>query len=573
MMMSPSEMTGMSQIHSTSTLMNDEYNKTNNNNTSNSIHDNPYIKTSLHGVDNNTVYRSSSPSTITRKNGVIDRFERLKLDKDKPTRSVPLLSDYYNSNNGNDIAIEETDDENMARYARNLIGLNNAKETLRKLSSASSEFPLKTSKSHVEFTNTAYDVRMLNKDISNTKINLEVEKVIIIVKHNEISLIILLRELVEWLLTNYPSMTIYVQDSFENSEKFGGKEICNDSSCQMTRIKYWNRKFIDENDLFFDLCITLGGDGTVLFASTLFQKHVPPILSFALGSLGFLTNFDFEKFKQRLPLILNQKVKTNLRMRLECKVYRRRATKKDPRTGKKICYVECVTEQHVLNEVTIDRGPSPFISMLELYGDDSLMTVAQADGLIIATPTGSTAYSLSAGGSLVYPSVNAIAVTPICPHTLSFRPIVLPDSMKLKVKVPLKSRSTAWVAFDGKNRIELTKGDYITISSSPYMFPTVESSPTEFIDGINRTMNWNIRERQKSFTHILSRKNRERFATEVHSSESSEEEYIEEKRLHDLIHDRPLDSGDELSSEESDTDSESEDEDLCCKEILSTVKN
>lgn len=552
-------MTGVSKSSANSSLMNSNYNSD--------------IPSTVISESSPNSYRSASPITHyntnnNRKNEIVDRFERLKLENGKnKSQSVPLLSKYHT--NGNDVAIEETDDENCIRYAKNIADLNSAKETLRKLSSASNDHSLKTSKSHVEFTNTAYDVRMLNKDISNTKINLEVEKVIIIVKKNEVSLIILLRELVEWLLTNYPQMTIYVQDTFENSQQFAGKEICTDSECTLAKIGYWDQKFIDEHDLFFDLCITLGGDGTVLFASTMFQKHVPPILSFSLGSLGFLTNFDFEQFKQRLPLILNQKVKTNLRMRLECKVYRRHSTKKDLVTGKKICYVECITEQHVLNEVTIDRGPSPFISMLELYGDGSLMTVAQADGLIIATPTGSTAYSLSAGGSLVYPSVNCIAVTPICPHTLSFRPIVLPDSMKLKVKVPLKSRSTAWVAFDGKNRVELTKGDYITICASPYIFPTVESSPTEFIDGINRTMNWNIRERQKSFTHILSRKNREKMATEVHSSESSEEEYIEEKRLHSLIHERPLDSNDGSSSE----DSEEEEEEHCCKELINNAKS
>lgn len=560
-MISPSEMTGVTQSNSASSLLNSDYNNGN-------------VKTKI-GESFSSSYRSASP--ITRTNDLIDRLEKVRLDKDRTSRSVPVLSRYHSNNtsigtgagttttattinnnninnNNNEIAVEETDDESYMRYAKNLADLNSAKETLRRISTASSDHPLKTSKSHVAFTNTAYDVRMLSKDISNTKINLEVEKVIIIVKKNEVSLIILLRELVEWLLTNYPQMTIYVQDVFEDSELFAGKEICTDSFCTLAKIGYWNKQFIEEHDLFFDLCITLGGDGTVLFASTLFQQHVPPMLSYALGSLGFLTNFDFENFKQELPLILNQKVKTNLRMRLKCNVYRRHTTKKDPITGKKLCYVECVAEHHVLNEVTIDRGPSPYISMLELYGDDSLMTVAQADGLIIATPTGSTAYSLSAGGSLIYPSVNAIAVTPICPHTLSFRPIVLPDSMKLKVKVPSKSRSTAWVSFDGKNRVELKKGDYITICSSPYIFPTVESTPTEFIDGISRTMNWNIRERQKSFTHILSRKNREIFATEVHSSESSEEEYIEERRANLLIHGRPLNSGEEYSSEESDID-------------------
>ena len=531
-------MTGISQPDSVSGLLNGDYN---NGNTPTYMNE-----------------RCSSPSRsvspITHTNDFADR-----LDKNRSSRSLPVLSRYHsnntssgagvndddNSNNNNEVAIEETDDESCIKYAKNIADLNSAKETLRKLSTASSDHPLKTNKCHVAFTNTVNDVRMLSKDISNTKINIEVEKVIIIVKKNEVSLIILLRELVEWLLTNYPQTTIYVQDIFEDSELFAGKEICTDSSCTLTRIGYWNKEFIEDHDLFFDLCITLGGDGTVLFASTLFQKHVPPMLSYALGSLGFLTNFDFENFKHELPLILNQKVKTNLRMRLKCNVYHRKTTKKDPVTGKKICSMECVAEHHVLNEVAIDRGPSPYISMLELYGDGSLMTVAQADGLIIATPTGSTAYSLSAGGSLIYPSVNAIAVTPICPHTLSFRPIVLPDSMKLKVKVPSKSRSTAWVAFDGKNKVELKKGDYITVCASPYIFPTVESSPTEFIDGISRTMNWNIRERQKSFTNVLSRKNREIFATEVHNSESSEEEYIEEEGANSELHERSLNSGED----------------------------
>ncbi|CAL9738140.1 NAD(+) kinase [Monosporozyma servazzii] len=558
-MLSPSEMTGSLKNKTKPSLMNGNYNGSK-----------PSPMSSDASLNSYREATSISKNNNYKKNEIEDRFDRLKLESNKNTsRSVPSLSKYQNSDNDDFLITDETSDENCMKFAKNVADLNSAKETLRRLSSASSDYPLKTSKSHVEFTNTARDVRILNKDISNTRINLEVEKVIIIVKKNEASLTILLRELVEWLLTNYPQMTIYVQDTFENSQQFASKEICTDSECKSSKISYWDQNFIDEHDLFFDLCITLGGDGTVLFASTMFQKHVPPILSFSLGSLGFLTNFDFEHFKQRLPLILNQKVKTNLRMRLECKVYRRHPTKKNPVTGKKICYVECISEQHVLNEVTIDRGPSPFISMLELYGDGSLMTVAQADGLIIATPTGSTAYSLSAGGSLVYPSVNCIAVTPICPHTLSFRPIVLPDSMKLKVKVPVKSRSTAWVAFDGKNRVELTRGDYITISASPYIFPTIESSATEFIDGINRTMNWNVRERQKSFTHILSRKNREKMANQVDSSESSEEEYIEERRFHSLIRKDMMESDDVSSSETS----EDEDEEHCCKEIINNAKS
>lgn len=99
----------------------------------------------------------------------------------------------------------------------------------------------------------------------------------------------------------------------------------------------------------------------------------------------------------------------------------------------------------ILNDLVVDRGPSPYMSQLEVYGDDNHLTTVQADGLVVSTPTGSTAYSLSAGGSLVHPEVPAILVTPICAHTLSFRPMLLPDSMDLRVEVPIDSRNGAWV--------------------------------------------------------------------------------------------------------------------------------
>ena len=378
-------------------------------------------------------------------------------------------------------------------------------------------------KPHFKYASHAYGLRMMSKKIFNTKVELEVENLMIIIKQNEMSLIYLMRELVEWLLTNFPSIMVYLEDQIKGSKRLDVDDICTDSKCSAKRVKYWNREFLDDNVGFFDLVMTLGGDGTVLFASSIFQQHVPPVLSFSLGSLGFLTNFKFENFKRDLPMILNNKIKTNLRMRLECKVFRRKEPVANPVTGKKLCVSELSSEHHVLNELTIDRGSSPFISNLELYGDSSLLTVAQADGLIVSTPTGSTAYSLSAGGSLVYPSVNAIAVTPICPHTLSFRPIILPDSINLKVRVSVTSRATAWAAFDGKNRVQLQPGDYISISASPYAFPTVESSPTEFIDSISRTLNWNIREEQKSFTHMLSEKNKEKFANETFKSQDSDD--------------------------------------------------
>lgn len=389
-------------------------------------------------------------------------------------------------------------------------GYHDAKNWVRRLSSETIVGE-DTSNLYPFYVDTAYDVRRLRKDIINAKVDVQVENLIIICNINDISTVFLMREVVEWILRNFHSMTVYVQDIFEKSTQFAVGDLCKDSNCSKNRVKYWSKEFVEKHDSFFDLMITLGGDGTVLFVSSIFTKDVPPIVPFALGSLGFLTNFEFQNFKETLKHILTDEVRINLRMRLQCKLYRRNKPEIDAATGRKICYIDFISEHHVLNEVTIDRGPAPCVSLLELYGNDSLMTKVQGDGLIAATPTGSTAYSLSAGGSLISPSVNAIAVTPICPHTLSFRPIILPDSMELKVRVDMNSRGTSWVNFDGKDRVELKQGDYVVITASPYSVPTIESSASEFFESISKNLNWNDREEQKPFAHILSPKNQEKY--------------------------------------------------------------
>lgn len=160
-----------------------------------------------------------------------------------------------------------------------------------------------------------------------------------------------------------------------------------------------------------------------------------------------------------------------------------------------------LTLTQVLNELVIDRGPSSFLSMIECYeishaGEMRLLTKVQADGLIVSTPTGSTAYSVSAGGSMMHPSVPAILVTPICPHSLSFRPVVLPDSATLLLRVPNDARSTAWVCFDGKSRQEVKRGDGIMIKMSEYPMPSINygDQMSEFVGSLVRCLNWNDRE-------------------------------------------------------------------------------
>ncbi|MBA0558156.1 hypothetical protein Golob_015187, partial [Gossypium lobatum] len=274
-----------------------------------------------------------------------------------------------------------------------------------------------------------------------------------------------------------------------------------------------------------DLVITLGGDGTVLWAASMFKGPVPPIVPFSLGSLGFMTPFHSEHFKDCLDSVLRGPISITLRHRLLCRVVRDAAKN------------EYETEEPflVLNEVTIDRGISSYLTNLECYCDNSFVTCVQGDGLILSTTSGSTAYSLAAGGSMVHPQgcpcdlnprsgfwgehplalrpragfledieagskienmfememtrkipyavlnsgstwlshkVPGILFTPICPHSLSFRPLILPEHVTVRIMVPFNSRSPAWASFDGKDRKLLAAGDALLCSMAPWPVPT-----------------------------------------------------------------------------------------------------
>lgn len=348
--------------------------------------------------------------------------------------------------------------------------------------------------SHSRLMQTANSVREVSKQLQRRPIKMTVRNVMIVTKARDNNLVYLTRELAEWLMTTsrYGSdvgVNVYVDHKLRKSKRFDAASLLAKDKRYENMLRWWTPDLCWETPEIFDLVLTLGGDGTVLFTSWLFQRIVPPILSFSLGSLGFLTNFEFAQYRPALDKIMCETgMRVNLRMRFTCTVYRyqKNVAQGSPQ------HIEA-EQFEVLNELVIDRGPSPYVSNLELYGDNNLLTVVQADGVIFSTPTGSTAYSLSAGGSLVHPDIPAILLTPICPHTLSFRPMLLNDSMLLRIAVPLKSRATAYCAFDGKGRVELRQGDHVTIAASQYPFPTVLSQPTEWFDSISRTLRWNSR--------------------------------------------------------------------------------
>ncbi|MCJ1366020.1 NAD(+) kinase [Acarospora aff. strigata] len=350
--------------------------------------------------------------------------------------------------------------------------------------------------SHSRLMQTATGVREVSKQLQRRPIKRAVRNIMIVTKARDNHLVTLTRELAEWLLgtPRYGSdlgINVYVDAKLRKSKRFDAVGLLDSNPRYQQMLKYWTPDLCWTSPEKFDLVLTLGGDGTVLFTSWLFQRIVPPILSFSLGSLGFLTNFEFAQYKQHLDRVLGEQgMRVNLRMRFTCTVYR--TNRNSSGNGE----VEEGEQFEVLNELVIDRGPSPYVSNLELYGDDELLTVVQADGCIFSTPTGSTAYSLSAGGSLVHPSLPAILLTPICPHTLSFRPMVLADTLLLRIAIPRSSRATAYCSFDGKGRVELRQGDFVTVEASQYPFPTVVGAGGaggEWFESLRGALRWNTR--------------------------------------------------------------------------------
>ncbi|KAM9244105.1 NAD kinase isoform 1-T1 [Dugong dugon] len=271
------------------------------------------------------------------------------------------------------------------------------------------------------------------------------------------------------------------------------------------------REDYDDISNQIDFIICLGGDGTLLYASSLFQGSVPPVMAFHLGSLGFLTPFNFENFQSQVTQVIEGNAAIVLRSRLKVRVVKELRGKKaaapngvrengslapDAEVGKQ------VMQYQVLNEVVIDRGPSSYLSNVDVYLDGHLITTVQGDGVIVSTPTGSTAYAAAAGASMIHPNVPAIMITPICPHSLSFRPIVVPAGVELKITLSPEARNTAWVSFDGRKRQEIRHGDSISITTSCYPLPSicVQDPVRDWFESLAQCLHWNVRKKQTHFT-------------------------------------------------------------------------
>lgn len=317
-----------------------------------------------------------------------------------------------------------------------------------------------------QLSDMAMSVRSLAKRLGSLKVKLNIKTVFLLTKAHDKTLIGKTREVTRWLLSKERDVQyiVYVEDTMEHNTAFNAVGLLAEDETFPGRLKYWNNDLARRRPHTFDFVVTLGGDGTVLYASWLFQRVVPPVLSFALGSLGFLTKFDFDDYQNTLTRAFRDGITISLRLRFEGTIMRSQGPKADD--DKQRDLIEELIGQEpeeyrthkpdgtfeILNDIVVDRGPNATMSSLELFGDEEHLTTVQADGICVATPTGSTAYNLAAGGSLCHPENPVILVTAICAHTLSFRPVILPDTMVLRIGVPYGSRANSWASFDGRER-------------------------------------------------------------------------------------------------------------------------
>jgi len=226
-----------------------------------------------------------------------------------------------------------------------------------------------------------------------------------------------------------------------------------------------------------DLLVVFGGDGTMLRTARSVAEFDIPIVGINTGGLGYLTEVNLNEMTEALERILLGDFSTEKRMMLDALIRRQG---RDP-----------VRESHILNDVVINRADLSRIIELETAVDDRYLTTFKADGLIIATPTGSTAYSLSAGGPIVFPEQDSIILNPICPHTLSNRPIILPDSAVMKVTLWSKEAG-ATVSLDGQTTFTLRAGDSITVQKSPFVTTLVASPHRDYLEILRTKLGWGV---------------------------------------------------------------------------------
>jgi NAD+ kinase len=221
------------------------------------------------------------------------------------------------------------------------------------------------------------------------------------------------------------------------------------------------------------LLIVLGGDGTLLSAARALKGRDIPLFAVNLGNLGFLTAITVEELYPQLERVLAGEYEVSRRRMLHTELWR---------AGRCACTYEA------LNDITLAKADIARIIDLEVQVDDHLMCLYKADGLIVSTPTGSTAYSLSAGGPIMVPIVAAICITPICPHMLTNRPVIVPD--EAVIQIAMSGNNTTYLTVDGQVGEQLHKGDRVICRRSEQTVQLIRASGVGFFDVLREKLQW-----------------------------------------------------------------------------------
>jgi len=222
-----------------------------------------------------------------------------------------------------------------------------------------------------------------------------------------------------------------------------------------------------------DLVIVLGGDGTLLSAARASIGRDLPLFAVNLGGLGFLTAISVDELYPQLECALRGELKSEERLMLHCELWRNGAV---------------VASYEGLNDMVLSKTDIARIIDLEVNLDGNFVCVYKADGLIVATPTGSTAYSLSAGGPIVLPTVHAFSMTPICPHTLSNRPAIVPDSSVVEILV--RGEGSTYLTIDGQIGELLKAGDRVFCRKSQFTTRLIRPANLQFFDVLREKLKW-----------------------------------------------------------------------------------
>jgi NAD+ kinase len=223
-----------------------------------------------------------------------------------------------------------------------------------------------------------------------------------------------------------------------------------------------------------DLAVVLGGDGTLLAAARLLGDRQVPIVAVNYGGLGFLTEVTLDEMYPALERVLTGEFITELRMMVELSVLR---------GGKELA------EYRALNDVVINKGTVSRMIELEACVDGQYVSRFRADGLIVSTPTGSTAYNISAGGPIIFPTMSAMVITPICSHTLTNRPIVLPEGVKVDITLR-SSQDDVYVTVDGQVGLKLQMDDTLVIEKSDVAVKLVAPADKNYFDVLRGKLKW-----------------------------------------------------------------------------------